>query len=78
MARREQKLASPQRPMSMFLWNSFTGSATYKKNSLGFNSSMLCAALYLGIDQSHVSAQTYTGGGVNIVLIEGGGCKRFG
>ena len=31
MARREQKRAGPQRPMSMFLWNSFTGSATYKK-----------------------------------------------
>ena len=31
MTRREQSLGGPQRPMSIFLWNSFTGSATYKK-----------------------------------------------
>ncbi|MBF0179388.1 MAG: hypothetical protein HQM03_05095 [Magnetococcales bacterium] len=31
MTRREQALAGPRRPMSIFLWNSFTGSATYRR-----------------------------------------------
>lgn len=31
MTRREQSLGGEQRPMSIFLWNSFTGSATYKR-----------------------------------------------
>lgn len=30
MTRREQTLGGAQRPMSLFLWNSFTGSASYK------------------------------------------------
>ena len=31
MTRREQNLGAARRPMSMFLWNSFTGSAMYKQ-----------------------------------------------